>query len=131
MYCALSFIYKGSHLPWLNKNLEVYLPPFVWFIFFFYLFFPSKTAFNYKGRLYFFEMCRDILISPFIHLEFLIPWATDQMLSLVIPLKDMAYTVCYTFAAIKTGSTENQCFDSPYSLIEKIIIFSPLMYRFF
>lgn len=77
MYSAMSYIYKGDNLPIFNKNIEIYLPPFIWLIFFIYLLFPSKKMCNYKGRIYFFEICKDILISPFIHLGFLIPWATD------------------------------------------------------
>lgn len=92
--------------------------------------FPSSTKFNFKGRLYLFTIVKDIVVSPFIHLGFLIPWATDQMLSLVIPLKDFSYTICYTFSAFKNNSIENHCFDYPYDLIEKFIIFSPLVYRF-
>lgn len=126
----MSYIYKGQNLPFLNKNLEIYLPPIVWIVFIGYMLFPSTRMFNYKGRVYFFEICRDIIISPFIYMGFLIPWATDQMLSLVIPLRDFSYTICYSMSSIETGHINNNCFSYPYDLIEKIIIFSPLAYRF-
>ena len=63
-------------------------------------------------------------------MEFLIPWATDQMLSLVIPLRDFSYTICYSFNAFNNHTIENKCYDHPYDYIEKFLIFCPLVYRF-
>ena len=46
-------------------------------MFFVYILYPSKEVFNFKGRKYFFKLLKDVIISPFIYIGFLVPWATD------------------------------------------------------
>mmetsp|Transcript_37702 Transcript_37702/g.33721 ORF Transcript_37702/g.33721 Transcript_37702/m.33721 type:complete len:85 (+) Transcript_37702:950-1204(+) len=70
-------------------------PLIVWCLFLGYMFFPSKTAFNGQGRLFTFKLFQEILMSPFKTPEFRVIWATDQLASFVVPLKDFEYTVCF------------------------------------
>ena len=130
MYSAMCFIYNGENLSIFSKELEIYLPPITWLFFLIYLLFPSNKIFNPKGRIYFFKLVRDIFFSFFRKTKFLVPWATDQMLSLVIPLKDLSYTICYSFNVFNTGKMQNTCYKYPFKYIEFIIIFLPLFLRF-
>jgi len=39
-------------------------------------------------------------MSPFVNVTFLTCWATDQILGIIIPLKDLNYTICYAINVI-------------------------------
>ena len=51
--------------------------------------------FNPKGRTYFYTLLKNILLSPFVKMSFLLSFASDQAVSFVTPIKDFAYTVCF------------------------------------
>ncbi len=125
----MSYIYQGKILNIFDKHIEVYIPPIIWLILLLYLFFPYKKIFNFKGRMYFFKLCKDVLLSPFYPVKFLIPWAADQVLSLVIPLRDLGYVFCYCYSTLQTGSMDNNCYNYPYARTELFIIFLPSVYR--
>ena len=59
-----------------------------------YLLAPFKI-FNYTGRVYAFKLLLRSIASPFIGVDFTIVWMTDQWQSLITPLRDVAYTMCY------------------------------------
>ncbi len=59
-----------------------------------YLVFPLPF-FNFKGRLYMFKLMFSAVVAPFYRVNFAIVWITDQFVSLITPLKDFAYTICY------------------------------------
>lgn len=42
-----------------------------------------------------FKLIFKTFISPFSGVNFEIGWITDQFVSLITPLKDLAYTICY------------------------------------
>jgi hypothetical protein len=63
-------------------------------LYFSYIFFPNRDVFNPKGRRYFYDLLKKIIMSPIIKITFVITWASDQAVSFVIPFKDCAYTVC-------------------------------------
>jgi hypothetical protein len=42
-----------------------------------------------------FKLIVNTVISPFSKVNFEIGWITDQLVSLITPLKDLAYTICY------------------------------------
>ena len=129
LYSAMSFIYAGENIILLNKKVQKYMPPFVWITLFLYMIFPSKKKCNGKGRAYLYKLLKDTILSPFLSIAFLVPWVTDQMLSLVIPLKDLSYTICYSVNVLKNYEIKNSCKVDTRS-VELVIIFMPLVYRF-
>lgn len=107
-----------------------FLPLITWIVFLGYLFFPSIKIFNGKGRLYLFHLVGEIIFcSPF-YINFNTSWVNDQILSLVIPLRDFAYTVCYYIAKIDNYYDEqpSQCSQNTVSVGFLVMIF-PVIYR--
>jgi hypothetical protein len=51
--------------------------------------------FNPQGRVYFYGILKQILMSPFIRVTFVVSFATDQSVSFITSLKDLAYTLCF------------------------------------
>ena len=54
-------------------------------------------------------------ISPFIGVTFPVIWLTDQLVSLVTPVKDFAYTICYYSELNLNGQVDpndNPCSDA-------------------
>ncbi len=84
-----------DELSWLPKE---YTALVAWIVFLAYLFFPSAKYLNGKGRIFFFQLFWHILHSPFRQLSFRIIWVTDQLISCIGPLRDVAYTLCYYFS---------------------------------
>lgn len=72
-----------------------YTPFVVWSFYFAYMFFPSRGILNPKGRNYFYTILKKILLTPFVKINFLLTFATDQAVSFVTAIKDFAYTVCF------------------------------------
>jgi len=85
--CVWIIIFMLSAFNYIKREDEVfvlipdkyqkYLPPCIWMIFFGYILFPSKKIFNGTGRLYMFNMIKDLLLSPFMYITFIMSWATD------------------------------------------------------
>ena len=71
-----------------------YLILIVYVSIFAYLLAPCKI-FNPIGRRYVGRLFIRSLISPCIGVDFTIVWMTDQWQSLITPLRDTAYTICY------------------------------------
>lgn len=65
-----------------------------WATYMLFLFVPLPV-FNYKGRLFALKLLVQSLLSPCRGVTFPISWLTNQASSLVTPLKDFSYTVCY------------------------------------
>lgn len=78
----------------LSEVGQHYLNLFVWGIFVLYLIIPLPI-FNWRGRLFGWKMLLISLLSPFIGVTFPVIWLTDQVVSLVTPFQDFAYTICY------------------------------------
>jgi len=66
----------------------------MWILYFIYLFYPFNK-FNPVGRAYVYDVLKQIFFHPCIHVSFLLNFFTDQLCSMVIPLKDLEYTICY------------------------------------
>lgn len=58
-----------------------------------YIFLPLPIL-NYKGRLYFIKILLRVIASPFIQMNFLIIWVSEQLVSLNQPFADFFYTIC-------------------------------------
>ncbi len=108
-YCTLAYINRNYFL-YVSRELELFLPIFTWIILIYYL--TNPFVIN-KRKIYFWTLIKDITISPCLEPAFLISFGTSQFLSLVIPLRDFFYTICYTSTLIKTGVMINMCQKSP------------------
>ena len=73
---------------------QEYLNLFVWGPLIIYLILPLPIL-NWRGRLFAWKMALISLLSPFLGVTFPVIWLTDQLVSLVTPFKDFAYTICY------------------------------------
>jgi hypothetical protein len=118
-------IKTGMYLP------VEYTPFIVYLVFFSYIFFPSEFVFNPKGRKYLYRILLNIITSPFIPMTFIIAWTTDQTVSFVGPLKDLAYTICYYTSDFSKAEIK-QCLA--YNTIEGVTVgyvvaIIPLLYR--
>ena len=71
-----------------------YLVLIVYLSLFGYLMAPLPI-FNHLGRLYAFRLIVRSLTSPVTGVDFPIVWMTDQWQSLITPLRDLSYTICY------------------------------------
>jgi len=70
-------------------------PLAAWFCLIIYIFFPSKSFFNYEGRVYFFNLFVESFSSILLKCEFKHIWFMDQLTSLIGPIRDIEYTICY------------------------------------
>lgn len=78
-----------------------------WAVFICSLFIPIPIL-NHKGRIFGIKLLIRSVLAPFLGVEFAIIWMTDQLVSLVTPLKDFAYTICY-YKDIDFTSSKNPC----------------------
>lgn len=70
-------------------------PLIAWISLICYLFFPNKKYFNYEGRKYLLNLFIESMSSIFIKCEFKHIWFTDQLTSMIGPIRDIEYTMCY------------------------------------
>ena len=93
-----------------------YSPLFVWLLFFGYLFFPSKKYLNGRGRRYLWNLMIEVFCFACYKIDFRILWATDQLVSFVIPLQDLEFTACYYFFKWKGDNPLDQCQHKSFSI---------------
>lgn len=92
-----------------NKKI---IPMSIWIALIIYMFFPIKNCFNWAGRLYVFKLFLKIFcLSPF-YTDFCMNWTTDQLVSFVIPLKDLAYTFFYLIAIEEDTDKTNEMIEN-------------------
>ena len=116
----------SSIFEWFPKD---YCPLICWAFILIYMLFPSKRCFNGKGRCYFYRLFKDILcFSCFKQISFPMNWATDQLVSLIIPLCDFEYTICYYIKKI-SGSNTADCQEADILIIPFLAASIPLIYR--
>ena len=79
----------------LNENVSVQVLPLIcWLILLGYFFCPFKI-FNYSGRVYTMKLFMESVASIFVPTEFRHIWFMDQLTSLIGPMRDIEYTMCY------------------------------------
>lgn len=71
------------------------LPLICWGSFFFYWFCPIRNMFDYKGRVFMFDLLSESLVSFLMKPSFRNVYTVDQISTLVGPLRDIEYTLCY------------------------------------
>ena len=139
LYCSIANYFETTDLDTdhafssinnlFSMSVSTYIPPIVYFIFILYMIFPHPRWLNGRGRIWFFQLSFKIIISPFYDFPFIVPWATDQLLSLTISLRDFWYAFCYFVNACSTGKVSNDCRPGSINITEYVVIFIPLGLR--
>lgn len=106
-----------------------FTPLVVWLLFLGYLFFPSTKILNPLGRIYSYRLLRDIFFKPFEKIAFRIAWSTDQLVSFVLPLKDLEYTICFYSGNFFNNDHVSYCQSKKRFSSGFIVAFIPLLYR--
>lgn len=111
-----------------------YTPFVVWLLYVGYIFFPNRDVFNPEGRKYFYRVLKEVFKSPFFKMSFLISWVTDQSVSFVVPIKDLAYTICFYTSDFSDGRQDDakNCLQKSGMegfLVAYFIALSPLIFR--
>ena len=94
----LIYILIRSQIPmfmFINNYISITMIPLLcWSSMLIYFFCPFKI-FNYQGRVYTMKLFIECIASIFIPIEFRHIWFMDQLTSLIGPMRDMEYTLCY------------------------------------
>jgi hypothetical protein len=129
-YCALSNSEYFQDIDFFNKDLSIFMSPFVWLVFILYLCFPSKIACNYEGRKHIFRVFKHIICLPFKKLTLQTNLEVDQVMSFLVVIKDLNYTVCYVKDIVTTHTAVNNCSGPEYDFTEMCIILFFLIWNF-
>ena len=103
------------------------LPGFIWAILLLYFFWPFKN-FNYCGRIYTMRLFGECIASILIPIEFKHIWFMDQLTSLIGPMRDLEYTICYYSYYVNPFQTR-ELFCSNSRIIYLIIAIFPNLFR--
>ena len=129
------FIYMLTRTQFgMNSGINVHkideiLPGLIWSILFIYFFWPFKN-FNYCGRIYTMRLFGESIASILIPIEFKHIWFMDQLTSLIGPMRDMEYTICYYSYYVNPFQTRELICSNP-RLIYLIIAILPNLFRCF
>jgi len=94
-----------------------------------YLFNPTRTL-HYRARRWLLKILFRILTAPYYPVRFADFWLADQLNSLVVPLLDFQYLICYyVYVWDRPGNDEGKCTD-PKNVIRPIIALLPAWWRF-
>jgi len=113
--------------PFLYYQKE-FCPLIGWFLLIIYMFYPSKKYFNGEGRFYMFKIMKSMLVSCFF-VDFTLSWATDQIVSFVIPIRDLEYTMCYYVNKIFLNNNAEICLNQEKITISFVAAFIPFTLR--
>ena len=112
------------------KIPKEFLPMILWVLLIAYLFFPSRTWFNGEGRLYFFKRIYRFIISPCVLIDSPSGFVADQLMSFVVPLQDLAYTICYYISRFRDydNYSPTYCFTDTI-FVGFLVAFFPGVFR--
>ena len=117
----------GSYLGLDQYGIDGILPGLMWFIMILYFFWPFKN-FNYYGRIYTMRLFGECIASILIPIEFKHIWFMDQLTSLIGPMRDFEYTLCYYSYYVNPFQTR-ELFCSNTRTIYLIIAIFPNLFR--
>lgn len=112
-----------------SSSVTPYLVLVVWGSF--VLFWINPLPILWRTRFYAFKLILISILSPFLGVPFEVVWMTDQVVSLVTPLKDFAYTICYYTQLdlnAETDPTDNYC--SSVTRIEIVFVVGAIAYSY-
>ncbi len=119
VYIFLFYIFTLIISGMINSSFH-HLGGIFWAILIFqlFLFAPSDFFNENKGRFYFYKLLGRVIASPFIRINFIIIWFTEQLSSFNRPFGDFYYTICFI-----SSSNAKFCLDSsPYASSAYIIL---------
>ena len=80
LYCGLSNSPRlALQKSFFNSSVASYFPPFLWVIFFGFLFFPTRRWFHGKARMFVICTLKNLFFSPVLQMTVLISFTVDQM----------------------------------------------------
>ena len=123
----LLYVLKLTNVFALGGFNEAYFALLSWGIFILLIFLPLPI-FNLNGRIFAFKLIFKSMISPLVGVTFPIVWLTDQVVSLITPLKDFAYTVCY-YTEIDFSTNINPCTSNTKVEVVLIVAIIAFGYR--
>jgi hypothetical protein len=131
LYCGLSSSKNfGADTSFFRKSFAAYLPPFLWVVFFIFLFFPTKKWLFGKARLFVIKTLLGFVIGPFTDHSTLTSVAFDNSMSFVTVYRDFAYTFCYFSDVISDGEGAfNTCDRYPFKTAYLVVTVVPLFYK--
>lgn len=107
-----------------------HLPLIIWGVLLIYMLFPSKKVFNGRGRWFMFSLLFEVFFCAPFFVNFNATWVNDQMLSLVVPIRDMAYTFCLYVEKWRNYADDHpaHCFENTIT-VGFLTIFIPVVTR--
>mmetsp|Transcript_5750 Transcript_5750/g.10265 ORF Transcript_5750/g.10265 Transcript_5750/m.10265 type:complete len:633 (+) Transcript_5750:2191-4089(+) len=107
------FWYILDRLEFLNhKKIHDYFTPLLaWFFILVWIFYPVHKWVSYSGRTFLLTVVAESLISPFSNVEFRHVFIMDQAISLVVPLKDIEYSICFLANGGVHAATPEYCYE--------------------
>ena len=129
--CLLAYMITRTQTG-VNYGLNQYgthrlIPAIMWICLVLYFFWPFKN-FNYYGRIYTMKLFRECIASIMIPIEFKHIWFMDQLTSLIGPMRDIEYTLCY-YNYVKNPFQTRLEFCSDRRIIYLIIAIFPNLFR--
>eukprot|EP00794_Sanderia_malayensis_P015958 gene15958-17563_t len=88
---------------------------------------PTKT-FHYTARLWFIKVLLRIMAAPFCHVRFADFWLADQLNSMVIPLLDLQYMVCFYGYDWHRTDDNWEC-TNPQNIVRPLVAILPAWWR--
>lgn len=92
---TLQSYFGETKSPFLSQFAASIMACSIFFVFLLYLVCPIPHLLNSSGRLWFWSIVLDIILSPIKRPTFLTVWATNQISSFPLVLRDMSYSFCY------------------------------------
>jgi hypothetical protein len=127
--------YILDRLEFLNhKQVHDYFTPlFAWFFILVWMFYPVKKWFSYSGRTYILGIVCASMIAPFSKVEFRVRpkqhvFIMDQVISLVVPLKDIEYSICFLLNGGVHSADPYYCYD-PQRYLPLCVTMLPYLIR--
>ncbi|XP_065647319.1 solute carrier family 53 member 1 isoform X3 [Hydra vulgaris] len=119
---CLAFLFSN------NFKISIYVHPLILAAFtLLYLLNPTKT-FQYKSRRWLLKVLFRIAVAPFKSVCFADFWLADQLNSLVIPLLDIEYLICFYIYDWYILPDSGQCTSTKYG-IRPIVALLPAWFR--
>ena len=119
----------GSFFNLDSYGIEEQLPGIMWLTMIIYFFWPFKN-FNYYGRIYTMKLFGESMASILIPIEFKHLWFMDQLTSLIGPMRDFEYFLCYYSYSVNPFQIR-ELFCSNARTVYLIIAIFPNLFRCF
>ncbi|KAM3145495.1 hypothetical protein pb186bvf_002269 [Paramecium bursaria] len=95
-----------------NLSLQFFptdlLPLIIWITLFIYFLIPTRYYFNGQGRRWMFRMFYGVIYLHAIKYEARYTFILDQICSLILPMRDIDYTICYYYHQYALGQDRQE-----------------------